>query len=163
MSYVESESMKVVKTDRSSICLSKERSKKGLTEVHEGYDNEYRTSIVMKLFNKPKCKKSKEAKVIRQKIRNVIQIDHPFICHLYYILESEKSISLVKEKASNGNLYTLMRKFGKIPEDHVRIIMSELLNVIGFLHQNHSFIHGNMDPSHILLDKYYHIKLIGIN
>ena len=64
------------------------------------------------------------------------------------------------EYCPNKDLDDLLRKLGTLDSDLALQIISELVNVIDYLHNEMDISHNDLKPSNILLDANFHIKLI---
>ena len=83
---------------------------------------------------------------------------HPNIIRLYNTYENSTSIYLIMEYASNGNLYSLLKRKGVLTEKEARKYFIQISNIISFLHKN-NIIHRDIKPENLLLDDKDNVKL----
>ena len=62
------------------------------------------------------------------------------------------------EYLPGGDLMSLMMKKDLLTEDEARFYISEIVEAVHTLHQM-NFIHRDLKPDNILIDKFGHIKL----
>ena len=88
---------------------------------------------------------------------------HPSIVRLSSSFQSKNKLFFVMEYCPNKDLDELLRKFGTFEPDLALQIISELVNVIDYLHNKMNISHNDLKPSNILLDANFHIKLIDFS
>ena len=88
---------------------------------------------------------------------------HPSIVRLSSSFQSKNKLFFVMEYCSNKDLDELLRKFGTFEPNLALQIISELVNVIDYLHNKMNISHNDLKPSNILLDSNFHIKLIDFS
>ena len=97
-----------------------------------------------------------------QLIHNEINIQgriiHPNVTRLYNAIENKTSFYLILEYASNGTLFTLIKKNQGVDEKLAFYFFIQTLNVVDFLHKN-LILHRDLKPENILLTDDYKIKL----
>ena len=88
---------------------------------------------------------------------------HPSIVRLSVSFQSKNKLFFVMEYCPNKDLDDLLRKLGTLDSDLALQIISELVNVIDYLHNEMDISHNDLKPSNILLDANFHIKLIDFS
>ncbi|KAK8795630.1 hypothetical protein WA158_000287 [Blastocystis sp. Blastoise] len=81
-----------------------------------------------------------------------------FIVHMECCFRSGNKLFYVLEYGGGGDLYSKLKKFGRLPENKVKLIATELILAIGHLHHMH-VLHRDIKPENILIDTQGHIKL----
>jgi len=99
--------------------------------------------------------------VNKQNITIFSSLDFPFICHFFEVIEGTDCIFVIMEYSSKGNLASLIHKYGRIPEDQAKLIFSEIVSAIIYLHEYRGLLHENLTPEHVLFDSFFHTRLIG--
>lgn len=84
---------------------------------------------------------------------------HSFIVGAASRWQTKKRIYIVSEYIPGGELLGLIEKYGKLPEEIVKIFVAEIAIAIDFLH-NAGVIYRDLKPENILLDADCHIQLI---
>ena len=64
----------------------------------------------------------------------------------------------VQELATNGNLFSILKNTGRLPEPVARRYIWQLLSAIQYLHQNRIF-HRDLKPENLLLEDEFGLKL----
>lgn len=83
---------------------------------------------------------------------------HKNIIRLYNIYENQTSIYLIMEYASNGSLYTFLKRNGPLTEKEAHKYFFQIAKTVSFLHKN-NIIHRDIKPENLLFDDDYNIKL----
>ncbi|XP_053609316.1 serine/threonine-protein kinase S6KL [Plodia interpunctella] len=84
---------------------------------------------------------------------------HSFIAGAVSRWQTKKRLYIVSEYIPGGELLALLDKFGKLPEEIVKIFVAEIAIALDFLH-NAGVIYRDLKPENILLDSDCHIRLI---
>ncbi|XP_059052242.1 serine/threonine-protein kinase S6KL [Achroia grisella] len=84
---------------------------------------------------------------------------HSFIAGAVSRWQTKKRLYIVSEYIPGGELLALLDKYGKIPEELVKIFVAEIAIALDFLH-NAGVIYRDLKPENILLDSDYHVQLI---
>ncbi|KAK8988168.1 hypothetical protein V6N11_065765 [Hibiscus sabdariffa] len=80
------------------------------------------------------------------------------ILKFYSWYETSAHLWLVLEFCTGGDLMTLLRQDGKLPEDSIHFLAYDLVKALQYLHSK-GIIYCDLKPSNILLDENGHIKL----
>lgn len=95
-----------------------------------------------------------------REISIIKQMDHPFICKLFEIINTPKFTYLVMEYAESGSILTFINKIGRLPEPQARRYFSQLLSGIEYLHNEKQVAHRDLKAENVLLDRNMNIRLI---
>jgi serine/threonine protein kinase len=82
----------------------------------------------------------------------------PFLIPAQYVLLSSGKVYVVSDYVSGGQLFTYVRKQGRLPEDSARIYLAELAVAVEFLHARR-FVYSDLKPDNLLLDRDGHLML----
>lgn len=102
-----------------------------------------------------------ETKRIRREIRNHSNVFHRHILTFYAAFEDHSAFYLVLEYASQGDLYTYIKRqyAGKVQlYRFIYFILQPLLHAVAYLHSN-NIIHRDIKPENILVDRQSIIRL----
>jgi serine/threonine protein kinase len=112
----------------------------------------------MKIINKSTIT-CEEEKINTLSERFILEaMDHPFIVKLHYAFQSERKLYLLCDLMSGGELFYLLRRSKKFPEEVAKFYASEILLAIEYLHAR-NIIYRDLKPENILLDQHGHIKV----
>ncbi|MBA0696600.1 hypothetical protein Goari_003140, partial [Gossypium aridum] len=101
--------------------------------------------------------KSQRHKVL-QEVRILHSLNDPYILKFYSWYETSAHLWLVLEYCTGGDLMTLLRQDGKLPEDSIYFLAYDLVRALLYLHSK-GIIYCDLKPSNILLDENGHTKL----
>lgn len=83
---------------------------------------------------------------------------NPWIVDLKYSFKDEKHLFLVMEFVPGGDLMTLLMKKDILTEEQAKFYIAETILAVDSVHKM-SYIHRDLKPDNILIDKSGHIKL----
>lgn len=92
-------------------------------------------------------------KTILQKNKNA------FVVNLKYAFQTSSKVYLVMEFLAGGELFNLLRKHNRFPEEAARFYFAEVLLGINYLHREMNIIYRDLKPENILLSEKGHIKI----
>ncbi len=108
----------------------------------------------IKVINKAKILESDLVEQMKLEVRIMYKLDHPNIIKLYNHFEDDENFYLVLELAMKGQLYTKLKKLGRLEERTAAQYIREISSAIGYLHsQTPPIIHRDIKPENILLDE----------
>ncbi|KAK2583135.1 hypothetical protein KPH14_009159 [Odynerus spinipes] len=84
---------------------------------------------------------------------------HPFIVNSTHRWQSRKTLYILTDYMSGGELFSLVEEYGCLPEEVVRIYVAEVALAIDFLH-NAGVVHRDLKATNILLDEEGHAVII---
>jgi len=68
--------------------------------------------------------------------RSILQsMDHPFCVRLVFAFQDDKSLYLVMNYVSGGNLYNRLKTLKKFPEEQIQFYAAEIAAALEYLHQ----------------------------
>ncbi|KAL4075839.1 kinase-like domain-containing protein [Scleroderma citrinum] len=82
----------------------------------------------------------------------------PWVVQLFYSFQDAQTLYLIMEFLPGGDLMTMLIKYDTFSEDVTRFYMAECVLAIEAVHKL-GFIHRDIKPDNILIDKDGHIKL----
>lgn len=86
------------------------------------------------------------------------EADNEWVVKLYYSFQDDENLYFVMDYVPGGDLMNLLIKFGVLDEKLARFYIGELTCAIESVHAL-GFIHRDIKPDNILIDKNGHIKL----
>eukprot|EP00029_Vermamoeba_vermiformis_P003670 TRINITY_DN1420_c0_g1_i1.p1 TRINITY_DN1420_c0_g1~~TRINITY_DN1420_c0_g1_i1.p1 ORF type:complete len:294 (+),score=45.16 TRINITY_DN1420_c0_g1_i1:54-935(+) len=118
--------------------------------------------VAVKQLDKQLLMRLKKAQYALSEKEILVRCTHPNIIKLHYTLQDQHSLYFVLEYCANGDLFELVRKFGRLTEEQTRFFAAELLLALEHLHIR-NIIHRDIKPENMLLDDKFHLKLIDFS
>ncbi|CAG9561775.1 unnamed protein product [Danaus chrysippus] len=114
----------------------------------------------LKVLNKSQVVSDNAVRQVKEEARIQAAVGHHvFIAGSVSRWQTKKRLYIVSEYIPGGELLALIEKYGKLPENLVKIFLAEIAIALDFLH-NAGIIYRDLKPENILLDTDYHIRLI---
>lgn len=88
----------------------------------------------------------------------LVKAKNPWIVQLKYSFKDENYLYLIMEFLQGGDLMTLLMRKDILSEEESRFYIAETILAIESVH-NMNYIHRDLKPDNILLDKEGHVKL----
>ncbi|CAJ1327340.1 unnamed protein product [Effrenium voratum] len=117
-----------------------------------------RTPIALKILRKGDVIRLKQVEHVKAEKQIMSMIEHPFIVNLLGAFQDDKRLFMMLEYVNGGELFSYLRREGRLPNDHVRFYSGEIVLVFGYLHNLH-IIYRDLKPENVLLDSDGHVKL----
>lgn len=112
----------------------------------------------MKVLNKDKVFSQNLIKYAKSE-RNILSImNHPFIVRLNYAFQNQNKLFLILDYCPGGDLGKMLTKKRRLPEEIVRIYVSEIVLGIEALHSK-NIIFRDLKPDNVVMDKDGHALL----
>ncbi|BFF89255.1 MAP/microtubule affinity-regulating kinase 4 [Drosophila madeirensis] len=113
--------------------------------------------VAIKVIDKTQLNTSARQKLYRE-VRIMKLLNHPNIVRLFQVIESERSLYLVMEYASRGELFDHLVKNGRMRERDARVIFRQLVSAIQYCHSKF-VVHRDLKAENLLLDQHMNIKI----
>jgi serine/threonine protein kinase len=102
--------------------------------------------------------RKKQEKHVRAERDLMVTADNPWLVKLFFSFQDEQTLYLVMEYCAGGDLMAILIRRNILPEDETRFYMAELAVAIQSVHDI-DFVHRDLKPDNILVDRLGHIKL----
>ncbi|KAJ1723203.1 Serine/threonine-protein kinase [Coemansia erecta] len=112
----------------------------------------------LKILRKNEMIKKDQLAHVRAERDVLAESDSPWVVQLYFSFQDVRNLYLVMEFLPGGDLMTMLIKYDIFPEDVTRFYMAECVLALEDVHRL-GFIHRDIKPDNILIDKDGHIKL----
>lgn len=84
--------------------------------------------------------------------------ENAHVVHIHSSFQDNNSLYLVMEYLAGGDLMEMLMKRGNFSESETRFYMAEILLAVQCIHES-GYVHRDLKPDNILLDKEGHIRL----
>ncbi|XP_034112293.2 MAP/microtubule affinity-regulating kinase 3-like [Drosophila nasuta] len=113
--------------------------------------------VAIKVIDKTELNATARQKLYRE-VRIMKLLDHPNIVRLFQVIESERTLYLIMEYASRGELFDHLVKNGRIRERDARVLFRQLVSAIQYCHSKF-VVHRDLKAENLLLDQHMNIKI----
>ncbi|XP_049276428.1 MAP/microtubule affinity-regulating kinase 3 isoform X19 [Rhipicephalus sanguineus] len=113
--------------------------------------------VAIKIIDKTQLNPSSLQKLFRE-VRIMKMLDHPNIVKLYQVIETEKTLYLVMEYASGGEVFDYLVAHGRMKEKEARAKFRQIVSAVQYCHQKR-IIHRDLKAENLLLDGEMNIKI----
>lgn len=114
--------------------------------------------MAIKVIKKQAVLENNMVSKVKREIQVLKLFHHPHIIRLYEYTETNKSLILVLEHLPGGELYNLLDRYGKLPEDQARNYVQQIISALSYCH-SHRVVHRDIKPENILIDDHGFIKI----
>ncbi|KAJ1653322.1 Serine/threonine-protein kinase [Dispira simplex] len=112
----------------------------------------------MKLLRKKDMFKKDQLAHVKAERDLLAESNSPWVVQLYFSFQDTRHLYLIMEFLPGGDMMTMLIKYDIFPEEVTRFYMAECVLAIEDVHRL-GFIHRDIKPDNILIDKDGHVKL----
>ncbi|KAK4273031.1 hypothetical protein QN277_021504 [Acacia crassicarpa] len=112
----------------------------------------------MKKLKKSEMLRRGQVEHVRAERNLLAEVDSNCIVKLYCSFQDDEYLYLIMEYLPGGDMMTLLMRKDTLTEDEARFYVAETVLAIESIHK-HNYIHRDIKPDNLLLDKYGHMKL----
>ncbi|XP_013122686.1 MAP/microtubule affinity-regulating kinase 3 isoform X2 [Oreochromis niloticus] len=113
--------------------------------------------VAIKIIDKTQLNPSSLQKLYRE-VRIMKILNHPNIVKLFEVIETEKTLYLVMEYASGGEVFDYLVAHGRMKEKEARAKFRQIVSAVQYCHQKH-IVHRDLKAENLLLDADMNIKI----
>ncbi|KAM9339420.1 MAP/microtubule affinity-regulating kinase 3-like [Symphorus nematophorus] len=113
--------------------------------------------VAIKIIDKTQLNPSSLQKLFRE-VRIMKILNHPNIVKLFEVMETEKTLYLVMEYASGGEVFDYLVAHGRMKEKEARAKFRQIVSAVQYCHQKH-IVHRDLKAENLLLDADMNIKI----
>jgi len=113
--------------------------------------------VAIKIIDKTQLNQTSLQKLFRE-VRIMKFLDHPNIVKLYEVIETDKTLYLIMEYASGGEVFDYLVAHGRMKEKEARAKFRQIVSSVQYCHQKH-VIHRDLKAENLLLDADMNIKI----
>lgn len=117
-----------------------------------------RTPLALKIMKKSEVIRLKQVEHIKAETGILAQIEHPFIVNLLATFQDDSRLFLLLEFINGGELFSHLRKEGRLPDQDARFYAGEIVLAFAYLHGK-NIIYRDLKPENLLIDCDGHIKI----
>jgi len=120
--------------------------------------NTDRTPFALKMLKKSEVIRLKQVQHVRAEKDILMSIDHPFIVSLVATFQDSKKLFMLMEFVNGGELFSHLRKEGRLSLEAARFYTAEIVLAFQYLHEK-NIVYRDLKPENLLLDSAGHIKI----
>ncbi|XP_062852190.1 MAP/microtubule affinity-regulating kinase 3a isoform X2 [Trichomycterus rosablanca] len=113
--------------------------------------------VAVKIIDKTQLNPTSLQKLFRE-VRIMKILNHPNIVKLFEVIETEKTLFLVMEYASGGEVFDYLVAHGRMKEKEARAKFRQIVSAVQYCHQKH-IVHRDLKAENLLLDADMNIKI----
>uniref|UniRef100_H3AX53 Serine/threonine-protein kinase MARK2 n=1 Tax=Latimeria chalumnae TaxID=7897 RepID=H3AX53_LATCH len=113
--------------------------------------------VAVKIIDKTQLNSSSLQKLFRE-VRIMKILNHPNIVKLFEVIETEKTLYLVMEYASGGEVFDYLVAHGRMKEKEARAKFRQIVSAVQYCHQK-CIVHRDLKAENLLLDADMNIKI----
>uniref|UniRef100_A0A7N2MKB3 non-specific serine/threonine protein kinase n=1 Tax=Quercus lobata TaxID=97700 RepID=A0A7N2MKB3_QUELO len=112
----------------------------------------------MKKLKKSEMLRRGQVEHVRAERNLLAEVDSNCIVKLYCSFQDDEFLYLIMEYLPGGDMMTLLMRKDTLTENEARFYVAETVLAIESIHK-HNYIHRDIKPDNLLLDKHGHLKL----
>ncbi|XP_038823082.1 MAP/microtubule affinity-regulating kinase 3-like isoform X6 [Salvelinus namaycush] len=113
--------------------------------------------VAIKIIDKTQLNPNSLQKLFRE-VRIMKILNHPNIVKLFEVIETERTLYLVMEYASRGEVFDYLVAHGRMKEKEARAKFRQIVSAVQYCHQKH-IVHRDLKAENLLLDADMNIKI----
>ncbi|CAK0841100.1 unnamed protein product [Prorocentrum cordatum] len=129
----------------------------GRVRVAKVKDSPETTPMALKITHKATLIKKKMVTQIKDEIKVLRMVNHPFLVRLRACWQDERSMYMLMDFVNGGELSTVIKKWN-IPQMQGQLWVAELILAIEHMHSK-KVAHRDVKPENVLLDRLGHLVL----
>ncbi|XP_051945703.1 MAP/microtubule affinity-regulating kinase 3-like isoform X2 [Xyrauchen texanus] len=115
------------------------------------------SEVAIKMIDKTQLNPTSLQKLSRE-VKIMKNLNHPNIVKLFEVIETEKTLFLVMEYASGGEVFDYLVAHGRMKEKEARAKFRQIVSAVQYCHQKH-IVHRDLKAENLLLDADMNIKI----
>ncbi|GBM48496.1 Maternal embryonic leucine zipper kinase, partial [Araneus ventricosus] len=113
--------------------------------------------VAIKIMNKASL--GDDLPRVQLEIEALKVLNHPNICKLYQVIETEKNYFIVLEYCPGGELFDYIIERDRVTEKEGKVFFRQIIAAVSFIHEK-GYAHRDLKPENLLLDNEQNLKLI---
>lgn len=150
---------RVIIGNRYSVDLDHPIGVGGMATVYRGFDLQSRRLVALKTLRPEYQRDPGSRQRFRREARAMAFVSHPNLVTIYDLYEEQDGSWVVMEYVDGETLKALVQRDGPLPPESVALILRQLANALGHLHDN-NMVHLDIKPQNIMLTRDGEAKII---
>ncbi len=117
-----------------------------------------RIPFALKMLKKSEVIRLKQVQHVKSEKEILLMIEHPFVVTLVTAFQDESRLYMLMEYVNGGELFSFLRKQGRLSLDSARFYSAEITLAFSYLHDR-NIVYRDLKPENLLLDALGHIKI----
>jgi len=117
-----------------------------------------RSPMALKIMKKSEVIRLKQVEHVKAEKEILLSIKHPFIVNLLTVFQDDKRLCMLLEYVNGGELFSHLRKEGRLPNDHAMFYSGEIVLAFQYLQSIH-IVYRDLKPENLLIDTDGHMKI----
>ncbi|XP_030211934.1 MAP/microtubule affinity-regulating kinase 3a isoform X3 [Gadus morhua] len=113
--------------------------------------------VAIKIIDKTQLNPNSLQKLFRE-VRIMKILNHPNIVKLFEVIETDRTLYLIMEYASGGEVFDYLVAHGRMKEKEARAKFRQIVSAVQYCHQKH-IVHRDLKAENLLLDADMNIKI----
>ncbi len=131
----------------------------GMAIVHLAEDHKFHTDVALKMLKKEFVSNENIKKRFLAEARSMFRMSHPHVIRVSDLIDEGDTVAFVMEYVAGETLKEYLERKGKLTDDEIRDIFSQMLDAVGYVHAQH-LVHRDIKPSNFMIDKNGKVKLM---
>jgi len=117
-----------------------------------------KTPFALKILKKADIIRFKQVEHVKGEKVILAMVEHPFLVNLLTTFQDDKRLFMLMEFVNGGELFSHLRKEGRLQNDHGRFYAGEITLAFAYLHHMH-VVYRDLKPENVLIDCEGHVKI----
>lgn len=117
-----------------------------------------RTPFALKIMKKSEVIRQKQVEHVRAETQILNMIEHPFVVNLLCTFQDDRRLFIVLEFVNGGELFSYLRREGRLPNDDAKFYAAEIVLAFDYLHSQ-NIVYRDLKPENLLIDCEGHVKI----
>jgi serine/threonine protein kinase len=131
----------------------------GMAVVYLAEHNILQKPVAIKMLNKEFVHNDNIRKRFLAEAKNLFGMSHPNIIKVTDLIDEGDTVAFVMEYIQGESLKEYLNNKGKLSEDKIKDIFSQMLDGVGYVHEQ-NLVHRDIKPSNFMISQNGQIKLL---
>ncbi|KAF4731783.1 hypothetical protein FOZ62_008583, partial [Perkinsus olseni] len=110
-----------------------------------------RTPFALKILKKSEVIRLKQIEHVKAEREILEKLSHPFIVNLFTTFRDDKRLFMLMEYVNGGELFSHLRKEGRLPNEEARFYAAEIVLAFQYMHSL-DVVYRDLKPENLLID-----------
>jgi serine/threonine-protein kinase len=131
----------------------------GMATVYLANHQLLQNQVAIKVLNQEYVRNENIRKRFLAEARNMASMSHPNIIKVTDLIDDGDTVAFVMEHIEGETLKEYLERKGKLSDDEIKTIFSQMLEAVGYVHDN-KLVHRDIKPSNFMINSEGQIKLL---